>query len=46
MWRNPDTYMVTPYGDVAYQTDTAADNPFTWQGQYGIIEEGPSVYFL
>ena len=38
-----DTYAITPYGEIATHVGTA-DNPFTWQGQYGVFQEGTSLY--
>jgi RHS repeat-associated protein len=40
-----DTYAITPYGDVADHVGPTK-NPFTWQGQYGIIQESQGLYFL
>ena len=40
-----DTYAVTPYGDVADHVGQA-DNPFTWQGEYGVMQEAPGLYYL
>ncbi|MFN7922272.1 MAG: RHS repeat-associated core domain-containing protein [Bryobacteraceae bacterium] len=40
-----DTYSITPYGDVDTHYGTS-DNPFTWQGQYGVIREGTGLYYL
>ena len=40
-----DSYGITPYGEVADHIGTS-DNPFTWQGQYGAIQEGNGLYFL
>jgi RHS repeat-associated protein len=40
-----DTYAITPYGDVADHVGPT-DNPFTWQGQYGIIQESKGLYFV
>ena len=40
-----DTYAVTPYGDIADHVGPT-DNPFTWQGQYGVIQESNGLYFM
>jgi len=40
-----DSYAITPYGDIADHSGTA-DNPFTWQGQYGAFQEGTALYNL
>jgi RHS repeat-associated protein len=40
-----DSYAVTPYGEVQDHFGTT-DNPFTWQGQYGVIQEGTGLYFV
>jgi RHS repeat-associated protein len=40
-----DTYAITPYGEIADHTGPT-ENPFTWQGQYGIIQESNGLYFV
>jgi RHS repeat-associated protein len=40
-----DSYGITPYGEVADHAG-ATDNPFTWQGQYGAIQEANGLYYL
>lgn len=40
-----DSYAVTPYGENADHFGTAV-NPFTWQGQYGVMEEGRGLYYV
>ncbi|MEO8096801.1 MAG: RHS repeat-associated core domain-containing protein [Acidobacteriota bacterium] len=40
-----DTYAITPFGEVADRSGTT-DNPFTWQGQFGVFQEGTGLYFL
>ena len=40
-----DTYAITPYGDIADHAGPT-ENPFTWQGQYGIIQESQGLYFM
>jgi RHS repeat-associated protein len=40
-----DTYAITPYGDIADHVGPT-DNPFTWQGQYGVIQESKGLYFM
>jgi RHS repeat-associated protein len=40
-----DTYAISPYGDVADHVGTT-DNPFTWGGQMGIMQEAPGLYYL
>src|SRR5207302_5748001 len=38
-----DSYGISPYGDtVAAGTNNSTDNPFTWQGQYGVMQEPAS----
>ncbi len=38
-----DGYAITPYGEIAAHTG-ATDNPFTWQGQFGVYQEGDGLY--
>jgi RHS repeat-associated protein len=38
-----DGYAITPYGEIASHAGTA-DNPFTWQGQYGVFQEGTALF--
>jgi len=40
-----DTYAVTPYGELVSHGGTK-DNPFTWQGQFGVMEEGRGLYYM
>ncbi len=42
-----DTYGVSPYGDVVTAgAGNSTDNPFTWQGQSGVMQElGTSLYY-
>lgn len=41
-----DTYAISIYGDTATQTGSTA-NPFTFQGQYGVMSEGStSLYYM
>jgi RHS repeat-associated protein len=40
-----DSYAVTPYGESADHFGTT-DNPFTWQGQYGVMQEGAGLYYV
>ena len=40
-----DSYGITPYGELADHIGTS-DNPFTWQGQYGAIQEGDGLYYM
>src|SRR5205807_2241781 len=40
-----DTYAITPYGEVLNHPGTS-DNPFTFQGQYGVIQEAPGLYYM
>src|SRR6201999_1649055 len=40
-----DSYGITPYGEIADHTGTT-DNPFTWQGQFGVMQEARGLYFL
>jgi RHS repeat-associated protein len=40
-----DTYAVTPYGEIADHVGPT-NNPFTWQGQYGIMQESKGLYFV
>src|ERR1700738_3610841 len=38
-----DSYAITPYGEIADHSGTS-DNPFTWQGQYGVFQVGTALY--
>ncbi len=41
-----DSYVYSPYGTLLGYTGSA-DNPFTWQGQYGVMREGESgLYYM
>ena len=42
-----DTYGISPYGDIVTPgTNNATDNPFTWQGQFGVMQEpGTKLYY-
>ncbi len=40
-----DAYAITPYGEIATHTGST-ENPFTWQGQFGAIQEGQQLYYL
>ncbi len=40
-----DTYAVSPYGDIV-DHGGVTDNPFTWQGQYGVIQEARGLYYM
>ena len=42
-----DTYGISPYGDVITPgANNATDNPFTWQGQLGVMQEpGTKLYY-
>ncbi len=40
-----DSYAITPYGEIADHSGTS-DNPFTWQGQYGVYQEGAALYYV
>ncbi|MEE8307942.1 MAG: RHS repeat-associated core domain-containing protein, partial [Gammaproteobacteria bacterium] len=39
------SYAYTPYGMLTAYTGSL-DNPFTWQGQYGIMAEGNGLYYV
>jgi RHS repeat-associated protein len=39
-----DTYAVTPYGESVSQNGST-DNPFTWMGQLGVMQEGLTSLF-
>ena len=39
------SYAYTPYGRLTASTG-AIDNSFTWQGQYGIMDEGNGLYYV
>ncbi len=39
----PDSYAITPYCEIDDHLGST-DNPFTWQGQYGVIHEGQGLY--
>ena len=42
-----DTYGISPYGDIVPAgANNATDNPFTWQGQLGVMQEpGTKLYY-
>jgi RHS repeat-associated protein len=42
-----DTYGISPYGDVVTPgPNNSADNPFTWQGQFGVMQEpGTGLFY-
>jgi RHS repeat-associated protein len=40
-----DSYAITPYGEIADHLG-ATENPFTWQGKYGVIQEGQGLYYV
>jgi len=40
-----DSYAITPYGEMVYHPGTS-DNPFTFQGQYGVIQEASGLYYM
>jgi RHS repeat-associated protein len=41
-----DTYAMTPYGESVLQTGLT-DNPFTWQGRYGVMQEsGTNLFYI
>jgi RHS repeat-associated protein len=42
-----DTYGISPYGDIVTAgPNNATDNPFTWQGQFGLMQEpGTKLYY-
>jgi RHS repeat-associated protein len=39
-----DAYGITPYGETVTQNGSTA-NPFTWQGQMGVMQEGSTSLF-
>jgi len=39
------SYAYSPYGMLIASTG-ALDNPFTWQGQYGVMDEGNRLYYV
>jgi len=39
------SYAFTPYGDLIASTG-ALDNPHTWQGAFGVIDEGNGLYYM
>src|SRR5260370_37187364 len=39
-----DSYAITPYGETVIQTGSTA-NPFTFQGRFGVMQEGPTGLF-
>ncbi len=43
-----DAYGISPYGDVITgSASNKTDNPFTWQGQFGVMQElGASLFYL
>ena len=38
------SYAYTPYGELIASTGTL-DNPFTWQGEQGLMDEGNGLYY-
>jgi RHS repeat-associated protein len=42
-----DTYGISPYGDIVTAgPNNSTDNPFTWQGQFGLMQEpGTKLYY-
>ncbi|HEY3743628.1 MAG TPA: RHS repeat-associated core domain-containing protein, partial [Bryobacteraceae bacterium] len=40
-----DSYAITPYGEIADHPGML-DNPFTWQGQYGVMSEPGGLYYM
>lgn len=43
-----DAYGISPYGDVVTPSaNNVTDNPFTWQGRYGVMQEpGTTLYYM
>jgi len=43
-----DSYGISPYGDIVTPgANNATDNPFTWQGQFGVMQEaGTKLYYV
>ena len=39
------SYAYSPFGQLMAETGTL-DNPFTWQGQFGIMSEGDGLYYI
>ncbi|MFQ5346094.1 MAG: RHS repeat-associated core domain-containing protein, partial [Mariprofundus sp.] len=39
------SYAYTPFGQLIAST-VALDNPFTWQGKHGIMDEGNGLYYV
>ncbi len=39
------SYAYTPYGKLTASTGEL-DNPFTWQGRYGVVDEGNGLYYM
>ncbi len=39
------TYAFTPYGQITASSG-ALDNPFTWQGQLGVMDEGNGLFYM
>lgn len=42
-----DSYGISPYGDIVTPgANNATDNPFTWQGEFGVMQEpGEKLYY-
>lgn len=40
-----DSYAMTPYGEILSHPGTS-DNFFTYQGEYGVIQEAPGLYYM
>ncbi len=39
------SYAYSPFGEITGSTG-GLDNPFTWQGKYGIMDEGNGLYYI
>lgn len=39
------SYAYTPYGKLTASTGSL-DNPFTWQGMYGVMDEGNGLFYM
>ncbi|KPL25654.1 MAG: hypothetical protein AMJ75_00055 [Phycisphaerae bacterium SM1_79] len=39
------SYAHSPYGEILSSTG-GLDNPFTWQGEYGVMDEGNGLYYV
>ena len=39
-------YAYSPFGAVVNKSGLAADNPFSYVGQFGVMDEGDGLFFM